>query len=108
MSKYVANYQDHVGIRTEKFYKTTVFQGKNLMIGLNCLEPGQIQPPHDHSDQDKFYYVIAGVGVFTVGEDVIEIGPGHIVWAQAGVEHGVENKGHERLAVLVGIAPPPK
>lgn len=107
MPKNVAHCSDHVGAKIEKFYKTTLFQGSNLMIGLNCLEPGQVQSVHHHADQDKCYYVIEGIGQFTIGDEVSEVGPGHVVWAQAGVSHGVENRGQERLTILVGIAPPP-
>lgn len=103
----VTHYSRHLGVKPEKFYKTTLFQAEHLMIGLNCLEPGQVQQVHEHSDQDKFYYVIEGVGQFTVGDEVTDAGPGHVVWAEAGVPHGVENKAAERLTVLVGIAPSP-
>ena len=107
MSSNVTHYHQHVGVRTDKFYKTTLFQAEHLMIGLNCLEPGQVQPVHAHQDQDKFYFVLEGVGSFTVGEAVTEAGPGHVIWAEAGVPHGVENKGPERLVILMGIAPSP-
>jgi mannose-6-phosphate isomerase-like protein (cupin superfamily) len=62
---------------------------------------------HSHQNQDKFYFVLEGVGNFTVGEEVNEAGPGHIIWAEAGVPHGVENKGTERLVIFIGIAPSP-
>jgi quercetin dioxygenase-like cupin family protein len=91
----------------DKFFKTTLFQAEHLMIGLNCLEPEQIQKVHSHADQDKFYFVVEGSGSFTVGETVVEAGPGSVVWAEAGVPHGVENKGDERLVILMGIAPSP-
>jgi mannose-6-phosphate isomerase-like protein (cupin superfamily) len=107
MLKNIVHYQNYTDARADKFYKTTLFQGQHLMLGLNCLEPGQVQNVHDHADQDKFYYVIEGRGVFTVGDEVTEVGPGHAVWAAAGVPHGVENKGQERLTILVGMAPPP-
>lgn len=107
MSKYIAHYKDHVGRREDKFYKTTLFLAEHLMIGLNCLEPGQVQKIHDHADQDKFYYVIEGKGYFTVGDEATEAGPGHVVWAEAGAPHGVENQGDVQLVILVGIAPSP-
>ena len=107
MSNNIVHYRDHVGARVEKFYKTTLFSGEHLMIGLNCLEPGQVQKVHQHANQDKFYYVIEGAGYFTVGEEVTEVGPGQVVWAQAGIPHGVENKGSERLVIFMGIAPLP-
>lgn len=103
----VADYRAHVGTREDKHYKTTLFQGTQLMVGLNCLEPGQTQPVHDHSDQDKMYAVLEGEGRFTVGEDTFTGGPGAIVFAPAGVAHGVSNAGSARLVLLVNIAPPP-
>jgi quercetin dioxygenase-like cupin family protein len=107
MPNNVTHYSQHIGTREDKFYKTTLFQAKHLMIGLNCLEPGQVQQVHTHQDQDKFYFVVEGSGSFTVGETVTEAGPGHVVWAEAGVPHGVENKGTERLVIFMGIAPAP-
>ena len=105
--KNIAHYKDYIGAKAEKFYKATLFQGENLMIGLNCLEPGQVQHVHEHADQDKFYFVLEGVGLFTVGDEVTEVGQGHVVWAAAGVPHGVENRSDKRLTILMGIAPAP-
>jgi quercetin dioxygenase-like cupin family protein len=107
-SIYIAHYKDFVGAKTDKFYKATLFQGHHLMLGLNCLEPGQVQPVHEHSDQDKFYFVLEGAGLFTIGEEVTEVGTGYVIWAAAGMPHGVENRGTERLTLLMGIAPAPK
>ena len=107
MSINVTHYTQHIGVQTDKFYKTTLFQAERMMIGLNCLEAGQVQKVHSHQDQDKFYYVVEGIGNFTIAEETSEAGPGHVVWAEAGVLHGVENKGSERLVILMGIAPAP-
>ena len=107
MSPYLTDYRQHVGAKADKYSKTTLFRGDFLMIGLNCLEPGQVQSVHDHADQDKFYLVLEGTGVFTVDDVEQEASPGYIVWTPAGVPHGVRNVGEERLVVLVGMAPPP-
>jgi quercetin dioxygenase-like cupin family protein len=98
---------DHIGSRPDKFYKTTLFHSSALLLGLNCLEPGQVQHPHDHVDQDKFYYVVTGEGEFWLGEDRVTVDVGNVVWASAGVVHGVENRGSEPLVLLMGIAPAP-
>jgi quercetin dioxygenase-like cupin family protein len=98
---------EHTGRSAEKFYKTTLFSGGGLLLGLNCLEAGQAQPPHDHADQDKFYYVLEGEGLFWLGEERLTAAAGQVVWAPAGLAHGVENRGPGRLSLLVGIAPPP-
>lgn len=98
---------DYIGSQVEKFYKTTLFQSERLLLGLNCLEPGQVQKPHDHADQDKFYYVVEGSGRFQLGNDQRTAAAGEVVWAPAGVIHGVVNEGDDRLTLLVGIAPSP-
>lgn len=99
------HYQQHAGARPDKFFKATLFQSPRLLLGLNCLEPGQSQAAHDHAEQDKFYFVIEGQGVFTVGAETQTAGPGSVIWAPAGVPHGVENTGAARLVVLMGLAP---
>ncbi len=102
------DYRDHVGARADKHFKSTLFQGDHMMVGLNCLEPGQAQAAHAHEAADKFYYVIEGRGMFTVGDETYEVAPGMVAWAPAGVSHAVENRGDARLTILVAIAPPPK
>lgn len=105
--QYVKTVQDHVGSSEEKLYKTTLFRSDALLLGLNCLEPGQTQKPHDHADQDKFYYVVAGEGVFRIGENLKSAVAGEVIWAPAGMIHGVSNEANTRLTLLVGIAPAP-
>ena len=105
--EYVTRLSDHVGARPDKFYKATLFRGDALLLGVNCLEPGPPQPAHDHAGQDKFYYVVEGSGRFQVGDAWASAGPGEVVWAPAGVVHGVSNEGDGRLTLLVGIAPAP-
>ena len=104
---YFLNWNDHVGSQAEKFYKATLWQGDHVMIGMNCLEPGQTQKVHDHHGADKFYFVLEGSGSFTVGTEERDAEPGVLVFAPAGVPHGVSNNGTTRLSLLVAIAPPP-
>jgi quercetin dioxygenase-like cupin family protein len=98
----------HTGTQEEKFYKTTLWQGDHMMVGLNCLQPGQTQKIHAHDGADKFYFVLEGSGQFTVGDVERNADTGSIVIAPAGIPHGVTNEGNERLSLLVTIAPPPK
>jgi quercetin dioxygenase-like cupin family protein len=103
---YFLNWQEHAGSQAEKFYKTTLWQGEHVMIGLNCLEPGQTQKVHAHDGADKFYFVLEGQGKFTVGEEEREADTGSLVVAPAGIPHGVTNQASVRLSLLVTIAPP--
>lgn len=107
MNEYFITPLDHVQSRTEKPFKHTFFQSERLLTGLNCLLPGQKQPIHDHAEQDKFYYVVAGLGLFTVGDTEKVCAAGELILAPAGIEHGVENQGTELLSFITVIAPFP-
>ena len=100
-----SHYRDHVGAHADKPFKSTLQRSDRLMLGLNCLAPGQEQKLHDHAGQDKFYYVVEGTGDFVVGDERRPASQGGVIWAPAGVAHGVTNRGAERLVLLVGIAP---
>lgn len=99
------NWRDFEGVDARKFYKTTLWQGTHVMIGLNCLEPNQVQSVHAHQGADKIYFVLTGAGQFTIGDEQQTADSGTVVVAPAGVPHGVENQGTERLSLLVAIAP---
>lgn len=101
------DYRDHVPTKDGGVGKSTLFRSSALLLGLNGLAPGAEQAVHSHADQDKFYHVLEGRGRFTVGDEEREAGPGTVVWAAAGVPHGVSNPGEGRLVLLVGIAPAP-
>lgn len=100
------NWQEYARSQSEKFYKTTLWTGEHVMIGLNCLEAGQSQSLHAHQGADKFYFVLEGRGKFTVGNEESEAVAGTLVVAPSGIPHGVTNDKSERLSLLVTIAPP--
>jgi mannose-6-phosphate isomerase-like protein (cupin superfamily) len=102
------DWRGHVGTVAEKFFKSTLWQGGHLMIGLNCLEPNQAQSVHAHHGADKFYFVLEGEGKFTVGNEEHNASAGALVVAPAGITHGVTNTSGERLSLLVAMAPVPK
>lgn len=102
------DWRGHTGAAAEKFFKTPLWQGDHVMVGLNCLEPNQTQSLHAHQGADKFYLVLEGEGKFTVGDQERRAASGALVVAPAGIAHGVTNVGSERLSLLVAIAPGPK
>ena len=99
------NWREQAGAQAEKFYKTTLWQGDYVMVGLNCLEPNQSQDTHAHQSADKFYFVLEGEGRFRVGDEQCDAAAGSLVIAPAGVPHGVKNTGNERLSLLMAMAP---
>lgn len=90
-----------------KMGKVSLASGDHLYAGLNCFLPGQQHAVHIHADQDKMYFVIEGSGEASVGDDVRPVSAGDIVFAPAGIIHGMKNTGAANLVVLVVFSPPP-
>lgn len=96
---------DYAKERTDKPFKHTFLNSPRLLAGLNVLAPSQEQHVHDHPHQDKFYLVLEGNGLFTVGGETRACGPHTLILAPAGVPHGVRNTSAARLVFLTAIAP---
>lgn len=91
----------------EKMQKIGLFETPDMFCDVYCLEPGQSQKLHAHSDATKFYYVIEGRGTFQIGDRRETLGPGGVAFARRGELHGVENTSDARLILLVAMAPNP-
>ncbi len=99
---------DAMQFSPERMKKNGVFETERFFCDTYCFEPGQIQSPHTHGREDKIYYVLEGRGVFTVGDEERELGPGEIALAPAGQNHGVTNNSQQRLVTLVFVTPKPQ
>ena len=62
-------------------------------------------PVHTHRNEDEYSYVLEGrVGV-QLGDDVLEAGPGELVFKPRGVPHAFWNAGDEPARLLEIISP---
>jgi quercetin dioxygenase-like cupin family protein len=62
-------------------------------------------PVHTHRNEDEYSYVLEGrVGV-QLGEEVIEAGPGDLVFKPRGIAHAFWNAGDEPARLLELISP---
>ena len=96
-----------ISFSEEKMKKNSLFDSPYLFWDAYCLLPGQSQKVHAHEGSDKIYYVLSGIGRFTVGDEEEDLGEGHAVIARAGVPHGVRNETDKNLVLLVTMAPRP-
>ena len=87
-------------------HKADLVRGARLFAGLDCLEPGQSRRVHVHAGGEKFYLVLSGKARIAVGGEAAVAEAGTLVWAPAGVPHGVL-EALERTVLLVAMAPPP-
>jgi len=106
MTDWIRSVLDAARFSPDQASKADLFRGAQLFVGLNCFEPGQSQAVHAHAGADKFYLLLSGKARMRVGDEVFEAESGEVVWASAGVPHGVE-AAIERTVMLVAMAPPP-
>ena len=99
------DYHPFISFRPDKYGKSTLFESENILVGLNCLNPGQSFEKRSHVVQNRFYLVLEGRGRAQVGEEAQDIRPGTVIWISTGSSHKIENTGTEPLVMLVGIAP---
>jgi quercetin dioxygenase-like cupin family protein len=90
-----------------KMQKLNLFETDRFFLDVYCLEPGQAQKAHAHAGSDKVYAVLEGSVHARVGSETQELRAGEAVLAEAGSEHGIENRSQARAAVLVLMAPKP-
>lgn len=82
----------------------TAFRGDNALMVMNWLEPGMEVRPHSHPFE-QLAYIIAGRVRFTIGDEVVEVGPGEVVRIPPDVTHCGEPVGEETAINLDVFSP---
>jgi quercetin dioxygenase-like cupin family protein len=82
----------------------TAFRGDNALMVMNWLEPGMEVRPHSHPFE-QLAYILSGRVKFTIGDEIVEVGPGEVVRIPPDVMHCGEPVGNE-VAVNLDIFAP--
>jgi len=101
------NIREAARFSPEKMTKVNLFETERMFCDVYGLDPGQEQKIHAHEGADKIYAVVEGTGTFLIDSEEQRLGPGNVVFAPAGVPHGVRNTSEARLTLLVFMAPNP-
>ena len=80
--------------------------GGRFSLVEHPLPPRALAAPlHTHRNEDEYSYILEGrVGV-QLGDDVLEAGPGDLVFKPRGVQHTFWNAGDEPVRLLELISP---
>jgi mannose-6-phosphate isomerase-like protein (cupin superfamily) len=62
-------------------------------------------PHHTHHNEDEYYYVLEGRFGVQLGDEVLEAGPGELLFKPRGVAHAFWNAGDEPARLLELISP---
>jgi mannose-6-phosphate isomerase-like protein (cupin superfamily) len=74
-----------------------------LSAGVYVLPAGGVDPQKPHAE-DEVYYIVSGHGQIRVAAEDLAVGPGSIVFVEAGLEHRFHTI-EEELKILVFFAP---
>jgi mannose-6-phosphate isomerase-like protein (cupin superfamily) len=79
--------------------------GGGLVLLENLTAPGGGPPPHIHTREDEFWYVIDGTFEIRIGNEVHALGPGGFAYAPRGTVHNFRNTADTPSRILVGFTP---
>lgn len=79
-----------------------VITGRDNVIQMNhgTVKPGFALDGATH-EEDEIYYILSGHGKCKLGEDIVDVYPGQVIFIPAGCFHALDNTGSdEDLTIL--------
>jgi quercetin dioxygenase-like cupin family protein/uncharacterized protein YbaR (Trm112 family) len=91
----------------DKALKKVPLDTDKFVFNSYFFKPRQILPFHKHPATDELFYIVEGVGEFTVGNQSIIVGPTSSIYGPANVFHGLVNSGDKEMVMISVQAPKP-
>ncbi len=104
MTRKICRPPQHSNFVTRTVITKAVNPALNLHVS-NIRPRGEIVF-HHHDDRSETFYIIQGTALATLGEQTVEIGPGHCGHAPIGIPHGMKSPGDEPVIMVVIFTPP--
>ena len=79
--------------------------GGRLVLLENLTAPGGGPPPHVHTREDEFFYVLDGTFEIRIGDELHRLGPGGFATVPRGTVHNFRNTAETASRILVGFTP---
>jgi uncharacterized cupin superfamily protein len=76
-----------------------------LMLLENLTAPGGGPPPHVHTREDEFFFVLDGSFEIRIGDELHALGPGGFAYVRRGMVHNFRNTADTPSRILVGFTP---
>ena len=90
---------------TMTFKATGESTGGSLVLLENLTAPGGGPPPHVHTREDEFFYVLDGTFEIRIGDELHALGPGGFAYVRRGTVHNFRNTSDTASRILVGFTP---
>lgn len=96
----------NVGQITIKFLQESAgTNGSMAMFEFSVPAGARVPAPHSHAHFDETIYGLVGVITFTVGGEMVRVGPGESYFIPRGVVHGFKNLGTVDAKALAVVTP---
>ena len=90
---------------TMTFKHTGESTGGGLVLIENLTAPGGGPPPHIHTREDEFFYVLEGTFEIRIGDEVHALEAGGSAYVPRGTVHNFRNTADMPSRILVGFTP---
>jgi quercetin dioxygenase-like cupin family protein len=90
---------------TMTFKATGATTGGKLVLFENLTAPGGGPPPHIHTREDEFFFVLDGRFEVRVGEELHTLEAGGYAYVPRGTVHNFRNVAETASRILVGFTP---
>jgi quercetin dioxygenase-like cupin family protein len=90
---------------TMTFMATGESTGGSLLLLENLTAPGGGPPPHIHTREDEFFYVLDGSFEIRIGDEVHALDRGGFAYVPRGTVHNFRNTAESASRILVGFTP---
>jgi quercetin dioxygenase-like cupin family protein len=92
-------------VQGDRFLVSGAETGNRFALVTHPIEPGWFSPPHTHSREDEYSYILEGQFGFEIGDREFEAGAGSLVFKPRNVRHGFWNLGAGRGLILEIVSP---
>lgn len=96
---------DLPGLKNRYLIESSDTDGRFALIEHTIPPRTLAAPMHTHEREDEYSYVLSGRMGAQIGDDIVEAGPGELVFKPRGVRHSFWNAGHEDCVLLELISP---
>ena len=79
--------------------------GGSLVLLENLTAPGGGPPPHIHTREDEFFYILDGTFEVRIGDELHALGPGGYAYVPRGTVHNFRHTADTPSRLLVGFTP---
>src|SRR5260221_5335519 len=92
-------------LQGDRFVVSGTETGGRFAVVTHPIEPGWFSPPHTHSREDEYSYILDGRFGFEIGDREFEAEAGSLVFKARDVRHAFWNLGPGRGLILEMVSP---